>query len=156
MQRDKKHLLVVAKQPLDRKRYNNDFCGSIWKTCTLRRWLNSKFYKQAFNEQERECIAKTSIENNVGPKTKDSVFLLSIDEVQSLFADNRLRYAKPTDYAVKNGARLRHSCCKWWLRSSGINSLNAGYVDNEGIVQEVGGFTLLDIVAVRPALKLNL
>ncbi len=157
LHREADHLLVIAEQGLDCKPYHADLVSIDWSGCTLRRWLNDEFYDKAFGARERECVLKTSIVNNEGPNTEDCVFLLSVDEVKSLFANDVLRCANPTGYAVKNGVWTNdNGCCCWWLRSRGINGYYAAYVGMGGIVCVDGSDVNHDFRAVRPSLKLAL
>ncbi len=158
LQREKDHLLIIAKHGLECQPYNIEFVSIDWENCTLRRWLNSEFYNTAFNEQECECILKTSIVNNAGPQTEDRIFLLSIDEAKSLFANGIVRRAKPTDYAVKNKTYYAYDngCCWWWLRSRGNGVDNAAYVRPDGYIYSCGCRVYQDVIAVRPAFKIAL
>ncbi len=157
LQRNADHLLVIAEQILDCKRYNEELCEVTWEACTLRRWLNSAFISQAFNEQERECILQTSIVNNAEPNTEDRIFLLSFAEAESLFANDELRRAKPTESAIKNGVwTYENGCCWWWLRSRGFNGYYASYVGADGFVNVDGIDVAHDDHAVRPAFKIAL
>ena len=78
-----------------------------WKTCAIRTWLNDDFYNTSFKD-EKKCISKTTLdkknaknlESENGFFTEDYVFLLSIEEVESL------------DYSIRNCGD------EWWLRSS--------------------------------------
>ncbi len=155
--READYLLVIAEQCLDCKPYEKEH-RVTWANCTLRHWLNSEFYDKAFNEQERECILKTSVVNNAGPETEDRVFLLSVDELESLIANDIERCARPTDYAVKNDVYFDddNGCCFWWLRSCGANGSRAAFVLADGRIDIFGYHVLSGINAVRPALKLAL
>ncbi len=157
LRRDADHLLVIADQVLDCKRYNEELCEVTWEACALRIWLNSAFVSQAFDEQERKCILKISIVNNAGPNTEDLVSLLSVDEVKRLFANDASRRAKPTESAIKNGVwTYDNGCCWWWLRSSGINGYYAAYVGTDGVISVNGIDVTHDDHAVRPALRIAL
>ena len=163
LQREKDYLLVIAEQGLDCKPYNEDFCDITWADCSLRRWLNADFYNRAFNEQERALILPARIANNAGPATEDRVFLLSLDEAESLFASDSARQAVPTDFAVKNGAYTSDSykiggsgCCWWRLRSRGWNDDGAADVIDAGGVSDIGGSVSCGSGAVRPAFKIAL
>ncbi len=90
-----------------------------WETCTLRKWLNDKFYNAAFNKTEKGMIKTTNVENYdnavfntpAGKDTKDKVYLLS--QLESIetdygFSDNYEkadinRRCAPLDYAVARG-----------------------------------------------------
>ncbi len=158
LQREADHLLVIAEQGLDCKPYH-EMRKITWEACTLRRWLNSEFYEKAFNEQEHKCILQTSVVNNVGPKTDDYIFLLSVGEARSLFAKYIERRTKPSGYAAKNGVATswaEDDCCEWWLRSSGIYAYYAAYVMENGGVIECGNNFDCDCYAVRPAFRIAL
>lgn len=94
---------------------------------------------------------------NPGNATQDQVFLLSITEVNKYFSSNSARQCKPTDYAVANGAWENDSGnCWWWLRSPGYYLDLAAYVNIDGDVDEVGTYVNIDLIAVRPALWIDL
>ena len=157
LQREKKHLLVIAEQCLDGKPYNAEHCTIEWAECTLRHWLNSEFYDQAFIEQERECVLKTSVVNESGPNTEDCIFLLNAYEARSLFADSDVRRAKPTEYAVANGIPIAdNGYCFWWLRSLGSSICGSAGVDHEGVAYNFGFYISNDFTAVRPAFRIAL
>ncbi|MBQ7529510.1 hypothetical protein IJT10_06370 [bacterium] len=73
LRRDSDGLLVIAEMGLDAKPYHKRDCSITWSDCSLRRWLNDKFYKKAFNDQEQSLIKKTKLANNAGPSTEDNV-----------------------------------------------------------------------------------
>ncbi len=156
LQRNADRLLVIAEKGLDCKPYNADRISINWAGCTLRRWLNSEFYDKAFNEQERKYILQTSIVNDAGPKTEDYIFLLSVGEARSLIANESELCAKPTEYAVKNGAHSYDDCCCWWLRSRGIGGDSAACVAPDGLAGDLGLGVNSDNVAVRPALSVHI
>ncbi len=153
LRRNTDHLLVIAERGLDRRPYNKSGRKVVWENCTLRRWLNSAFYDTAFNEQERKCIMQ---------KTGDNIFLLSVDEARSLFANEDERRAEPTKYAVKNGvwtSDFDNGCCLWWLRSRGDSAKHAACVDTDGDIdcRRIPVFRVYhDSIAVRPVFKIAL
>ena len=102
LKRDSDSLLIISEKCLDVKLYNEKCVDITWAECTLRAWLNGEFFIRAFNEQEQSLIKTSNLANNAGPSTEDRVFLLSVDEVKCLFADNDDRGCKTTAYAVKN------------------------------------------------------
>lgn len=157
LKREKDCMLVIALRGLDCKPYHNKYCAVTWADCSLRRWLNGEFYYKAFNEQERRVILPSIIRSGSGPATEDRVFLLSIDEVNSLFAGEIDRRAWPTEFAVKQHACVKNSLrgCWWWLRSNGGFVGYAALVAPGGYVSDVGcNVDLSDFCAVRPALKI--
>ena len=158
LRREADHLLVIAEQGLDFKPYGEEKGEAAWAGCSLRRWLNNEFCGKAFDERERALILPSGNAGNAGPDTQDRVFLLSLDEAVSLFADDKARRAVPAEFAAKNNAYSSDDgfCC-WWLRSLGgiyVIGGMAALVDAAGVV----GFTRADcgINAVRPAMRLVL
>ena len=151
-------LLIIADKALDRIPYNKDYMDITWEKCTLRQWLNNDFVNKAFTDNEKNMIALTDVIATKNPKydtkpgnnTKDKVFLLSIDEVMKYFADDKARQCLPAD-SVKG-----ESSCLWWLRSPGYSSKSAAAVVLDGSVPYYGIDVFNVIIAVRPALWINL
>ncbi len=157
LQRVADHLLVITEQILDCRPYHEERCDITWEACTLRRWLNSEFYNKAFNAQEHKCILKTEIVNDEGPNTEDYLFLLSVDEAKTLFANDIERNAKPTEYAIKRGVFFTDdSCSYWWLRSRGVIADGAPFVSIDGIVRDDGLLVDSCSIAVRPVFRIVL
>ncbi|MBQ7529933.1 hypothetical protein IJT10_08575 [bacterium] len=160
---DNNSILVISELGLDCKRYNEEKKEITWADCTLRHWLNDDFYNRAFNSQEQSLIKTSNVTNNAGPSTNDRIFLLSVDEAERLFKDDKDRFCKPTDYAVKNGAYVDDSSCKfvykgntcWWLRSICYSSSDYALgVFSDGDVLDYGFCVNNDGWAIRPALRL--
>jgi hypothetical protein len=91
------------------------------------------------------------------------VFALSIDEANKYFKDNRARRAPVTPYAEAKGSYINNDYKSrgcgtgwWWLRSPGINSFNAAFVNSDGDVSGLGFSVYSPSVSVRPALWLHL
>ena len=173
--------LLISRYALDSQPYNEEFENVTWGTCTLRRWLNSSFYNDAFSINEQRKIPTVTVTADTNPhydtdpgnNTKDKIFLLSIDEVNKYFSLVEInpdrywrvkdRMCAPTQYAINQGVRIRSrhkvdgkaTCC-WWLRSPGINSSSAVHVDDSGDVFSCGLPVIDSRIGVRPALWINL
>lgn len=122
--------------------------GNItWANCTLRKWLNNDFISGYFTPAEQSRILPCNLNNDNNPQYNtpggvpmyDKVFLLSIKEAKTLFANNQ--------------ARANDSW--WWLRSPGYYPYYAAFVNNDGKVSTNGNYVDRNI-GVRPALWLNL
>lgn len=102
-----------------------DFSHIIWENSVLRNWLNTSFYGQAFNGEEKERILETTIvtDDSTAPEThKNKVFLLSEEQALSFFADDEARQGIPTPYLEQDlifkGYRKINEEMKstvWWL-----------------------------------------
>ena len=141
-------MLLLSKEALDRKPYHEKYEAATWERCTLRRWLNGEFLREAFSEEERERIILADVPAHKNPEydtdpgnpTKDQVFLLSCREAMEYLPSDELR-----------------SCGKWWwLRSPGNNPGFAVYVNYDGSLCGFGVGVGSGGGAVRPALWIHL
>lgn len=148
-------------------------------------YKNDNFITRAFNTSEKSAIIKSEVIDHIGllmngnalldyytdnaKYTKDSVFLLAMDEVTkkeygfvNTFENSDTRQAKPTNFAASGGTakstyRLdTNDNCYWWLRDC------AGYysaaVEPEGALGTEFFLMYWDIGThpIRPALHINL
>ena len=113
--KEENKMLIISRYGLDTRRFNifkkMDFNShsNDWKNSEIRQWLNSDFYNKTFDENEKKYINSFD---------SDNVFLLSVEELEKYFANDKARKCKATKYAVKNGALGYHDHGYWWLRPS--------------------------------------
>ena len=139
--------LIICSNNICNLPYHQHNCSITWADCTLRKWLNNDFIRGYFTPAEQARILPCKLNNDKNPHyntpggvpTTDKVFLLSINEANQLFANDR--------------ARANDSW--WWLRSPGYDPFCAACVGDDGEVGTSGSF--VDYYdGVRPALWLNL
>ncbi len=158
-------LLLLSKNALECKKYNEESVKVTWETCTLRDWLNSTFYTTAFSTVEQERIETTKVRNEDNTKywrtrggndTEDKVFLLSIREAKSYFDSFSARCTKVTAYAKAQGASANNEGNGWWwLRSPGISGRNAAFINITSSYVVSGSRIDREGGSVRPAFWLN-
>ena len=166
-ERDGKQLLL-AKDLLDKRRYNEEYGDITWAECDLREWLNNEFLQAAFTEEEQAAILLTEVDNSPaqshpryrtsgGTDTRDRIFLISYEEAVRYFADNESRRAAPTEYAVSRGVKTNNyyeidgrKCGMWWLRSPGQDQWRVGMSYFYGELNY--SYATKDVVGVRPML----
>ena len=158
--RDSYGLLVIAENGLAYEPYNDSFSSINWFSCSLRRWLNDKFFFRAFNERERFRIPLCRCVNNPGLPSEDRVFLLSADEASCFFAFDKERRAKPTDFAlscssVGNSGGNASGYCWWWLRSTNVSN-NALFIDSGGGINNSGTDVCSRNCTVRPVIRITI
>lgn len=160
--------LIVSKQVIDCKPFNDSYADITWETSSVRNWLNNEFYSSTFSEEEKQKIVLSTINGknihgkSIGNETSDNVFLLSYDEYE-LMSDS-LKQAIATKFAKANGAiydftgyeSLANDYCAWWLRTrEGTFSLYiefiTPFVDGYGSAQPQ-----LTYIGVRPAMWISL
>ncbi|MBQ3969384.1 MAG: hypothetical protein II685_02720, partial [Clostridia bacterium] len=157
--------LIITFMGIDVLNFNDEQGSSTWENSYIRKWLNDDFYNEAFSASEKQLIVEANLMNykNVdyrvenGGKTKDNVFLLSIDEVQRFFRSDEQRIVKPTAYAKSKGVFVApNGNCWWWLRSSGNSESYAADVDYGGDVDTYGSDRFFGRNCVRPAVWISL
>ena len=148
--------LLISEKVIDCVKYHEELACITWADCSLRRWLNERFFKRAFSSQEKMCIMTSAVMNPGNPKygawggaaTADSIFCLSIEEVQRYFDDKASRAASSSSLAKQTGVLGS----LWWLRSPGDGQDYAAGVSSRGFVFEDGFPVNRDTVGVRPAM----
>ena len=92
-----------------------------------------------------------------GNNTDDYVFLLSIDEGEKYFSNDKQRVCYITPYGTARGAWTEYDgACWWWLRSPGEPVEFAAHIFTDGDVHIYGNRLSGTGGAVRPALWISL
>lgn len=160
--------LLLSKYCIDGIPYNEKYEPVNWKNCSMRCWLNSSFFNEAFTYEERKKIFFSRLENKDnethGTKgcgiTNDMVFCLSIEEAQKYLPIKEVRQAWATPYARNKGVfisscRNMFACC-WYLRSPGGTSKFAADIEDDGSISMYGFHVDIEWCCVRPAIKILL
>jgi len=142
-------VLIITKFIIGSRWYHDSFTTVTWAECTLRKFLNTRFY-HSFSPEEQTRIMEVQNRNADNPwfgtqggeDTRDFVFLLSLDEVCRYFGDSSPKlYAKggqrwqiDDEYNPQRIALLGDKPCWWRLRSPGYYSKTAASVSAEGKV----------------------
>ena len=118
-----------------------------------------------FNDEEKECIILKRIPNPKNPEygttdgadTQDTLFLLSIDEVLTLFDNEILRKAQCTSFCYENTSIVvdGEGYCCWWLRTNGENGWSNAYIDNNGYINYAGAACTI-ATGIRPAMWIDI
>ena len=155
-------LLLISEYGLDAKPYFERWEGVTWERSDIRSWLNEDFCSAAFTGEERERIALTHVVNHDnaqfgtegGNDTEDAIFLLSLEEAKSLFANDEARIGYATPYAEAKGAEAKsyyNYRSGWYLRSPGDKDRSAATVIVTGEVSESGSYVDSAVEMIRPA-----
>ena len=125
--------------------------ANLYRTASIRRWLNNCFYNAAFTKNERRAIrpvlhrADESAANakyGLHSLTMDRVWLFSAAETLAWEESNASEdalFPDATDYAKCRGAFSAdykgHACTWWWTRSPGDFSGDViSIVENEMVI----------------------
>ena len=156
--------LLLCKYAIDCQKFNNEAKSATWERCSLRKWLNNTFFKNAFSVKERSRVQMTLVnsDNNqnyktaAGNSTRDKVFLLSIKEVKQYLKKTEYRKCKETDYCYEMGAYKKDDNCYWLLRTPGYDSSYIAFVDSDGYINYNGISVNHNRYAIRPALCIEI
>lgn len=177
--------LIITECIIEQRSYHDAYKDITWADCALRKYLNGEFYDK-FNETDKERIISVVNKNSDnqwygsegGVDTRDSIFLLSIEEVVcQYFGDSssklyhpgkkqRYWFERKDENNSKRIARLEPNnggIWWWWLRSPGRVNIKAVYIHGDGNIGIQGNNILKGNISdgrctggVRPALWLKL
>lgn len=145
--------LVISKDIVQQRRYNDPQDVITWEICQMRAWLNSEYYASLPQELRDRCVdtvvsTPDSCAISGGKDTVDKLFLLSIEEYEDLLPEE-LR-----------AARYHGEPAWWWLRSPGYSAGDVAdvYPDGglDGGIGAHGFYAFADVGGVRPAMCLDL
>ncbi len=160
-------LLLISRNVLDCQPFNKGGGRVTWETCSLRKWLNEVFLREAFTEEETRMICTEIVKAdknpeydavNQGEDTDDKVFMLSVQEAKDYFTDDAERVGEATRYVVKKKPRYFRETdrkCKWWLRTLG-RSNNVSNISPDGLIYEFGNYVTKEDTGIRPAIWVDL
>ena len=164
--KDGEKALVISVKGLDSVPFNESGEETTWEKSTIRKWLNSVFYENAFTEEEKAFIKKVTVPADFNPEymtdpgadTSDSVFLLSTAEAEKYFEKEEDRKCVPTAYAVAKGVwpAGAKGQCWWFLRTPGSDGKKAADVNVYGSMRLAGENVQATVDAVRPAFWIDL
>lgn len=159
-------VMVISREGLETRPYNESSAYVTWEDCTLRKYLNEQFVKKCFNQEEKDKIIEMLVVNNDnteygnrgGNDTRDKMFLLSVDEADKLFNSNKSRECVAARYAKNSGAKVNPDLGTswWWLRSPGDDNRLAADVYYDGRINRTGASIYSRSGVVRPAMWIAL
>lgn len=159
LDRQEDRALLLSKYALDAMPFHEvEDWNVTWADCMLRSWLNGEFLDVAFSDEERMQIIQVTNATENAPDTQDSVFLLSLDELNAYFPDEESRVAEATDYAAGQGGRVSRETgmTYWWLRTKATVGDAALMVRYDGAVNEFGDSMEAAIYTVRLAIWVHI
>ena len=158
-------ILVIAENVIESRKSHNEFTEITWDKCDLRKWLNEKFYIEAFSIKEKDNILLSELINAPNPvcgtpggeNTQDYVFCISEDDAGKYFINDTDRMCIPSEHAKKNGIHEENNykSCLWWLRSPGRSGILTSCVFDTGMIFGFGMAVHYGNIGVRPALWIS-
>lgn len=170
LENDGETALLISRYALASAAFARELSENTWRECSLRKWLNNTFYSRAFDAKEQESILASSVSADRNPvyntypgrESEDSVFLLSISEVEKYLVGSDEMMCVPTDYAIQQGVFTSRRCkvdgkdtCWWWLRTPGERVYYTALVDDAGLIYDVGDDANNSVIAVRPCIRVR-
>ena len=130
---EKDKFLAISKYILDVHAYG-EMSKNYWCMSEIRKWMNGPLYRNLFDAEERKKICtyipKETLVFDVR-ESGDKIFLLSEDQAQEYFINDKQRCAKSTTYARERGGYFLKpdESWPWWLMDTvgfGINAYVTG------------------------------
>ena len=147
---------LLSRYALDCVPFNED--GECWwEDCSLREWLNTDFYEEAFSKTEKKHIVDTTYSCYTGDERflTDKVYLIGMLRYR-MKPDEAL--CKPTKYAKKQGIFVEDKYCRYWTRDI-ITSVGGGVKNYPAVYNYTGKFAAMpddpfkaEDVGVRPVI----
>ena len=139
--------VLISACTLDVRPFNAKAANVTWGTCSLRKWLNGEFFRNAFSEGEQTSILAVSVPADPNPQTnadpgkstKDRVFIPSLDEVERWFGSDEERACPPSLAVVDKTPYIKDGLSPWWLRTPGKDNKNVALVTQKGKAYAKGG-----------------
>jgi hypothetical protein len=143
--------LIITEEIIEQRPYHDSYDDITWAGCELRKYLNGEFYDK-FTEIEKLKIIPVVNKNldnqwygtSGGGKTKDHIFLLSIEEaVCKYFGDSsnnllnpskkqRYWFQRKDENNSRRCAQFKKYTTWYWLRSPGRVNKKAVYIHSDG------------------------
>lgn len=152
--------LLLADKILESKTYDitGTFSGKHWADSEIREWLNGEFYDEAFDDDEKDVILLSDIENGYTvwdddkkavkmieeDNTEDYVFLLSKEEFEKCFP---LEYVTAYEYDANYQGFTMDSMCEpteYVISKVYESDLVKIYSDYEYTVEDKGGYITVE------------
>lgn len=136
-----------------------------WDNSSIRQWLNNEFLNAAFSKDQINDIIPTELDNSdqhgygtpSGKNTVDRVFLLSVNEFESLVNNTSYTTASPTRVAREDGAYANEQGnSAWWLRSPGMTNDSPAYLSSAGELGTRAHKATEKVIGIRPAIWITI
>jgi len=150
--------LLVSKFILDYYKF-----GAAWANSVMRTWLNTTFYEAAFDTEERNVISESVLKQEQSDKysvypgvnTDVNVFVLSADEAEVYFENNKKCEMTPFSKSQSAQPNAETNYGEWWLRSLHSNQKYHYLVNENGGVVSSGVYGRIE-KGVRPAMWIEI
>jgi hypothetical protein len=171
--------LVVSRDIVELRPYNEPAPDITWAVSDVRKWLNSDFF-EGLTADTRERIALTELVNDGNPEydvdggedTEDKIFLLSYDEVSRYMADSAAMKSQTiVDTAILDAVseeigrdqgyvqelEADYGSWYWWTRTPGSDASRAATYEilGNGYLSAHGAAMSYTYYGVRPAFWLD-
>lgn len=153
-------VLLISRDIVARKPYNQSQADAQWDACTLRLWLNGEFM-DGFTIRDKQQILETPVRMlscGYGGESSQQVF----ERVDGWLEDARDPSAGLSGDAVfllssREAKELlsveeRRASAGWWLRDAGIGPKSACYMQSSGRLFDLGGYVSSPRMGVRPVI----
>lgn len=166
-EKDDKYLLIT-KDTIISITYHIKDSDITWADSILRSFLNTYFYDVCFNTKEKQYILNTKLNeidngefnNRYGEITNDTFFILSVNEFEKFFKEDKERIAKGNEYVEKLGVSLISTLpisetpiedgTYVWTRTPGYKQSDVACINPDGSINHYGYNNFTNGLGARP------
>lgn len=138
---DETKAMLITKDVIAFRPYNETLTEITWEDCSLRKWLNEDFYNGAFTDEEKAAVSESLVDNSKnedydtysGEDTNDKIYCLSLKEALDFYGGKVMSYNKKLVAKDING-----EASLWWLRGNCRSQRKGIWVSAAGLI-DVGG-----------------
>ena len=147
LEENNNEMYLLSNIILDSQDYRHNE-NNNYELSTIRNWLNSDFYNKAFNQNEKEIIT-------------NEVSLLSYDEINNYYKEEKPRRAVGSDYAKIQGLYVSPMSYANYISSTPSTFTNSDvyYIDYDGAIHGEGivikGAINSTEKGIRPVIKIK-
>ena len=155
--------LLITKYAIDAKKFHNKYDFITWKNSDIRKWLNEKFYHEAFSREGQMFILPVETDNNLISEEEmdevehciDKVFLATKEDIDKYFTYNELRCKGTKYFKSQGGYTDKYGYVDWWLRTVGEGHSHYMNIAASGELIERGDYVTTDDFGIRPMIKIS-
>ncbi len=162
---DEKSVIIISNIVIDCMPYDDNPENADWNSCSLNSWLNTTFYAQAFNEDEKKMILSFKIKDKTvcadfASASDKRIFILNSEEITRFFPIFSDRVVLASIYSCQNGVLANSdNAVWWWVRCDDVGTHSVPIVDYQGDIITMSSSRAnkadIEFYGIRPAFFLR-
>lgn len=147
---------------LREKKYNEVYANTTWQKSDIRKWLNSEFYGEAFENVGAKFVLTSTLDNHkiqILQQLKRIRLMTRYFTIiwwDKKYLSGKYLKCEPTNYFKAVGGYVnKYGFVDWWSRTAGDAENHVLYVSSDGEIEMKGDYVTTDDFAIRPMIKVT-